>query len=41
MNAGGPERSNCMKTYDIRDFGAVADGVTMNTEAIQAAIENS
>ena len=28
-----------MKIYDIRDFGAVADGVTMNTQAIQAAID--
>ena len=28
-----------MKTYDIRDFGAVADGVAMNTAAIQAAID--
>ena len=28
-----------MKIYDIRDFGAVADGVTMNTKAIQDAID--
>ena len=28
-----------MKTYDIREFGAVADGVTMNTAAIQSAID--
>ena len=28
-----------MKTYDITQFGAVGDGVTMNTAAIQAAID--
>src|ERR1039458_8946694 len=25
--------------YDIRDFGAVGDGVTLNTQTIQAAID--
>ena len=28
-----------MTTYDITKFGAVGDGVTMNTQAIQAAID--
>ena len=28
-----------MSTYNIMDFGAVADGKTKNTEAIQKAID--
>lgn len=28
-----------MKIYDIRDFGAIADGKTVNTEAIQKTID--
>lgn len=28
-----------MREYDIRDFGAVGDGKTMNTEAIQRAVD--
>ena len=28
-----------MKTYDIRDFGAICDSATPNTKAIQAAID--
>lgn len=28
-----------MKIYDVRDFGAVADGKTVTTKALQAAID--
>jgi len=28
-------------TFNIRDFGAVGDGTTMNTKAIQAAIDEA
>lgn len=31
--------SNRWALYDVRDFGAVGDGATLNTEAIQAAID--
>jgi len=30
-----------MKLYDVRNYGAVADGITMNTAAIQAAINEA
>ena len=32
--------SVCAQTYDIRSFGAVADGKTINTSAIQSAIDS-
>ena len=25
--------------FDVRDYGAVADGVTLNTKAVQAAVD--
>ena len=28
-----------MKIYDVKDFGAIGDGETLNTEAIQSAID--
>ena len=35
----GKERGQTMRDFRIQDFGAVGDGVTMNTQAIQQAIE--
>ncbi|MDP4285261.1 MAG: glycosyl hydrolase family 28 protein [Bacteroidota bacterium] len=37
----GQHNVYCQKKYNIKDFGAIADGKTLNTEKIQAAIDKA
>ena len=39
LNAEAPDALRGARVYDIRDFGAKGDGVTLNSAAVQAAID--
>jgi polygalacturonase len=41
VSLSGQQSGYSQKTYNIKDFGAIADGKTLDTQSVQTAIDKA